>query len=508
MAEISLTLQEMLFNSSSRHPNNRLFFFDGNNTEVETYSGFVDRIKVRAASLIQEGYTCGDVVSILMHDGIDKLVTIWGCIFLGIVPIIIPNHDMSEGGNDKEVLLQHARSNGGATKEIVFSGFKELPFVNEVNFFSGLPTDVVMALMTSGSSGLPKIVPLTHKNIISRIVGNQRRRPLNHQSKTLNWMPLDHVGGLVMFHLRDVYYGCEQVHLLHTIVKDNPILWLEKLSEFESNVTWASNASLADLLVALQRHEALTETELNFDLSALEYLMNGGEPIDAKVMLDLGTHLRRFGFAAEAIVPGWGMTETSGGIIDIPIDSLDNPKTLFSSYYVGRPQLGNEVRIVDENRMVVVAGKVGNIEVRGQSVVDSYIFPKDSSLIDDESGWFSTGDRGYISSGGLYVLGRNSDAVSLANDDVYLSEVEQAVEARNIVPPGGVVAIVVENSIIACCDTTLHSLSFLESEVPKIIAAVANVNNILVKKCMREEIPRTSIGKVNRVALAKMLKEN
>src|SRR5438876_307829 len=101
--------------------------------------------------------------------------------------------------------------------------------------------DLAVLLLTSGSTGLPKAVTLTHGNILSRSAATAATNGLTAAARSFNWMPLDHVGGLVMFHARDVYLGCEQVHAGIDWILADPLRWLATIDRYRCGNTWAPN---------------------------------------------------------------------------------------------------------------------------------------------------------------------------------------------------------------------------------------------------------------------------
>src|SRR5262249_12378121 len=92
--------------------------------------------------------------------------------------------------------------------------------------------DPALILLTSGSTGRPKGVVLTHSNIISRSYGTAAANRFSGRDVSLNWLPLDHVGGIVMFHLRDVYLGCRQVLAPTSEFLARPLNWLDWIARY------------------------------------------------------------------------------------------------------------------------------------------------------------------------------------------------------------------------------------------------------------------------------------
>lgn len=455
------------------------------------YTTLSNRAIAAASKLASLGYVKGDVLGIDMEDGVDKLVAVWGCICLGAIPLMVPRHDMSHNITDGYSLRQHALKNGGALEIIdqlpAYSTATNVPRLPQLS-----PGDDAIYLMTSGTSGPPKIVALTHSNITSRIEGNRLRHPLSRETRTLNWMPLDHVGGLVMFHFRDIYYGCRQVHIEYDLLSSNPSRWIRELAHYQTNVTWASNSSFLDLLKYLE-----SVPEIRYDLSNLYYIMNGGEPINAAAIKRIEERLQHCNLASGSIVPGWGMTETSSGIVDV-CDSIDFPQSDRNSHFVGSPQDGNEIRLVDDSGRTVEMGTLGYIQARGLSIARDYIFPPEANLQSGGDRWFSSGDIGYMDVDGLRILGREDDAIETSSGRFYLSEFEQAIENSGLVEPGGVIAGVFNRKLFLGIDVLTNDVGELAAEIRTIALQLFGAREVTVLECDRDQMPRTSIGKLKR----------
>ncbi|MET7442660.1 AMP-binding protein [Streptomyces sp. NPDC005568] len=173
------------------------------------------------------------------------------------------------------------------------------------------PDDLILMLMTSGSTGLPKAVCLTHRNVLTRSAATEAMNSLGEQDVTLNWIPLDHVTGVVMFHLRDVYLGCRQVHAPTPWILEDPTRWADLAHRHRVTVTWAPNFAFG--LLAEQEHRF---ADRDWDLSPMRLVMNAGEVVVASAARRFLHALRPFGLPQDVMHPGWGMSETCSVVTD------------------------------------------------------------------------------------------------------------------------------------------------------------------------------------------------
>ncbi|MDV5143878.1 AMP-binding protein [Streptomyces sp. SBC-4] len=296
------------------------------------------------------------------------------------------------------------------------------------------PDNTAVLTLTSGSGGRPKAVPLTHRQVLARAHGTALARGLGPDTRSLNRMPLDHVSGIVMFHVRDVYLGCHQVHADAGWVRADPLRWLDVAEAERIDTTWAPNRVLALLVDRLAE-----EPFRSWDLSRLRYVMNGGEAVKDRVVRRFVEALAPHGLSAGAVHPGWGMPETASGVVDSVFRPAAGPPRRHVP--VGTPQPGVSVRVVDGAGRVVQAGVVGRLQVTGAPVADTYLVggvPRPAPLSDD--GWLVTDDLAFVADGELTVTGRADGLIEAGGARWHGHEIEDVVEELPCVLPSFTVA--------------------------------------------------------------------
>jgi acyl-CoA synthetase (AMP-forming)/AMP-acid ligase II len=165
---------------------------------------------------------------------------------------------------------------------------------------------------------MPKGVMLNHHNLLCRSAGSAQMNGFSSLDVTLNWMPLDHVAGIIYFHLRDVYLGCQQIHGPTELVLQDPLKWLDWIDRYRVSITFAPNFAYG-----LVNDQAVEVGRRGWDLSSMRYVLNGAEAIVAKTARRFLDLLRPYGLAPSAMRPAWGMSETSSGVTYSDSFSLD-----------------------------------------------------------------------------------------------------------------------------------------------------------------------------------------
>lgn len=282
--------------------------------------------------------------------------------------------------------------------------------------------DLALLLLTSGSTGTAKAVQLTHRNVLSRCVGAVTANGFDEQVRSFNWLPFDHVGGLIMFHFRDVYLRCRQVHAGMDWVLADPLRWLDAMSRHRSTMTWAPNFAFR---LVNDQDDRITDQE--WDLTSLVHIMNGGEPIYPGVLRRFVSVLAPFGLPPDAVHPGWGMSETSSGVVDCRFDP-GAEATSQQSFAVGRPHPGVRLRIVATDDWPVPEGTIGLLQARGEPITPGYYNAVEQNRASfTEDGWFRTHDLAGIEHGALTVRGRVHDVIAIGGLQCHAHEIEAVV---------------------------------------------------------------------------------
>ncbi|MGW2863560.1 AMP-binding protein [Streptomyces sp. NPDC001205] len=499
------TLADALIRTARCHGRQKIVFLHTNGTHTAlTYSQLLDDARRILAGLRRTLNQPGDIILLDTPDPQELVTAYWACQLGGYVPLPVPDRD----GLLDQVWTVYRQprfiTGSGRTVPAGMTPYATgtyaylLGHAPDPHHHQGRPEDLALLLLTSGSTGTPKAVRLTHRNILTRTTATAHVNRLDHRRRTLNWMPLDHVGGLVMFHTRDTYLGAYQVHAPQPWILDGPLRWLDTIHTHRITCTWAPNYAFALVNDALRDGSGAP-----WDLTCLTYIMNGGEPLRAGVIKDFMTGLARYGLPRDAMYPGWGMSETSSGVTDCPF--TEHPGRRYVP--VGRPQPGTRIRIVTDDGTLADKNTVGHVQVAGATVTDGYHHGDDQTRQSfTPDGWFTTGDLGSIDGTILTVTGRADDRITLAGVIYHGHEIEAAVEELDIAAPTYTVATPVtttagENLAVFFHPKNGHATPVELGTLHGMLAARFGITGARLLPVGKDDIPKTGIGKLRRAPL-------
>lgn len=385
--------------------------------------------------------------------------------------------------------------------------------------------DIAYIQFSSGSTGNPKGVILTHGNLISNIdsIHNGINSPEEGDS-FFSWMPLTHDMGLIGFHLTPLAKGWSHYIMPTELFMRNPSLWLNKISQYKITFTSSPNFGYQYILKHFN-----PEKNQNIDLSSLRVIVNGAEPISKDICLRFNEYLKEYGLKENVIFPVYGLAEaslavsfsqTGEKIYSIQVDrnklnigdqiSLsENDESSINFVCVGTPIKNTYIRIVDRENNLQERTFIGKIQIKGDNVTSGYYQnKKDTEKLITSDGWLNTGDLGFQDvTGNLYIVGRDKDVIFVNGINFYSHDLERIVEKVSgielgkIIITGGFNSKLSRDEIIAFVlyRGALNNFISIKNECEKVISEQAGINLdyvIPVKK-----IPKTTSGKVQRYKL-------
>jgi fatty-acyl-CoA synthase len=318
--------------------------------------------------------------------------------------------------------------------------------------------DLALLQLTSGTTGAPKAVQITHANVAANAEAMFVGAEFDTGSDVIvSWLPCFHDMGMVGYLTVPMYFGAELVKITPMdFLRDN-LLWVKLIEKYKGTMTAAPN--FAYKLLARRLRSLASPGQ--FDLSSLRWALSGAEQVDPADVEDLCAAGAPYGLRPEAIVPGYGMAETTVAVSFSPcgagmvVDEVDadllsllhravpagrgNARRLVS---LGRLLDGLEARIVDEDGAELPARGVGVIHVRGEPVTPGYLTVAGFISAQDEQGWYDTGDLGYLTEDDeIVVCGRLKDVIIMAGRNIYPTDIERAAARVDGVRPGCTVAV-------------------------------------------------------------------
>ncbi len=312
-----------------------------------------------------------------------------------------------------------------------------------------------MIQYTSGSTGDPKGVLLTHANLLANIRADCQAIEITPQDVVVSWAPLYHDMGLIGCWLLPMYFGIPVTILSPLAFLRRPERWLWAIHEKRATLSAAPNFAY-ELCARKIPEEALE----GLDLSCWRLALNGAEAVQPRTLERFTARFSHYGFRPEALLPVYGLAESTVGLV-IPrlgrpprIDRVRREKferegraepagagvAHLEFVSVGVPLPGHEIRIVDDQIRPLEERMNGRIQFRGPSSMSGYFRRPDATEAITFNGWLDTGDVGYRADGELFITGRRKDLILKAGRNLYPPEIEAAVAEVAGIRKGCVIA--------------------------------------------------------------------
>ena len=316
--------------------------------------------------------------------------------------------------------------------------------------------DIAFLQYTSGSTGNPKGVMVSHENLMNNMEVLYKSFGHSLDSKMVSWLPMFHDMGLIGGVLQPLYGGFEAVLMSPTYFLQKPIRWLDAISKYKATSSGAPNFAY-DLCV-----QSIKEEELdNIDLSHWVVAANGAEPISSNTLLSFTQKFSKYGFSHQSHHQSYGMAESTlmissiqtkdepkilsidvkqleQGKIHTQISEEENSKQLVSC---GAAWLNHDIIIVNESTLEKAKeDEVGEIWVKGESIAKGYWNNEEKTTDtfyaytnDNKDGpYLRTGDLGFIHEEELYICGRSKDMLIIRGKNYYPQDIENICVNTNI----------------------------------------------------------------------------
>ncbi|OJJ02028.1 hypothetical protein ASPVEDRAFT_41546 [Aspergillus versicolor CBS 583.65] len=426
-----------------------------------SYKDLLHQAEQNASVLSQKGLCHPkSVVIIRFEDALDSIVWYWSVLLTGAIPAVTGPGMFSHNPADRQKHLKHLYDTFNGPICLTRSSLMD-PFLEQTgekridaraveDIFTKAgddldlppttlhpsPTDVLALMLTSGSSGNAKAVPLTHFQLLSAFRGKSAVASLSFpKSPFLSWVHMDHVANLVHCHIFAIVSGVSQIQVPATNILVDPANLLNLISRHQVSRTFAPNFLCAKLRRQLEAGKTGT-LDASLNLETL-YLDTGGEASIVEVCVALQQLLSKYGIPDDVFKPSFGMTETVAGcIFNSHCPSYDSSEHLeFAA--LGTPMPGVHMRVtrLDESGAQASPGERGSLEVTGDAIFKGYYNnPIATSEAFTEDGWFRTGDLAYIDSNGhLHLDGRTKEIVNINGVKYLPHEIDAALEQADIV---------------------------------------------------------------------------
>lgn len=557
------TLVDILSYQGNNLPEKTAYTFlqDGENPTASITFGELDRRARAIAVSFQAKNAFGERAVLLYPPGLDFITAFFGCLYSGVIPV--PAYPPRRNRNlvRLQSIVSDAQAKYALTNTILFENLKtklernkefsrlQLLTTDRTNWIKYKqwqkpelePNSLAFLQYTSGSTGNPKGVMVSHRNLIHNLKMIQTAFEHDQDTIFVGWLPLFHDMGLVGNVLQPLYLGIQSILMSPTAFLQKPIRWLQAISDYEATTAGGPNFAY-DLCVA----KITPEQKVGLDLSSWNLAFSGAESIRAETLNSFCNSFADCGFQPAAFYPCYGMAESTllitGGdkavfpkILSVEAVALEQNNVIicadehFNSRKIvscGKAWLDETVTIVNpETLKPCLSKEVGEIWVSSSSVANGYWNQPEKtrqtfnlSTADDqgqEHQFLRTGDLGFLHEGELFITGRLKDIIIVRGRNHYPQDIELTVQQshpRLRANCGAVFTVEIQGS-----ERLFVAQELERSEQRKIAANPALTAEIMrairqqIAECHELEVygilllktaslPKTSSGKIQRQA--------
>ncbi len=530
----------------SDHPNRphiKIWFSEEEET-VFTYADLHQQALSLGGAMTDLNVGRGDRVAIMLGTSPEFFISFMATLYVGAIPVPIyppfrpsqvEEHLRRQAGilNNAEARLLLISKEMEAIGGLLFGLVDSLEFIKSPEALSqttplhqpikSASSDVALIQYTSGSTGDPKGVVLTHANLLANIRAMGRALEASSSDVFVSWLPLYHDMGLIGAWLGSMYYGAYAIFLPPLAFLADPSRWLRTIHEHRATLSAAPNFAF-ELCCKNIRDEQIK----GLNLSSIRLIVNGAEPVSHFTIERFSDRFSKYGFKPEMMGPVYGLAENSVGLAfpplgrKPPVDRVDRgvltsigraetaqpgDEKAISFVACGRPIPGHEIRIVDEAGHELPERYEGQLHFRGPSATEGYFRnpEKTKSLFSD--GWLDSGDRAYIFQGDVYITGRVKDMIIKAGRNLYPQEIEEIAGQVEGVRKGCLAAIASSDPrtgterLVLIVETRLagdQEHEELRQKINQTLSEKLEVTPDIIEIVPPRTVPKTSSGKIRR----------
>ncbi|MEF8769760.1 AMP-binding protein [Candidatus Accumulibacter contiguus] len=461
--ELARTLVEVLEWHAERHPQRPHVLLYGDvggepgefRAESLSYGEMLEQARRVATGLVSRGLLPRQAVALMLPTGRDYLTSFFGVMLAGGIPV--PIYPPARLAQIEDHLRRHARilANAEAVFIITVPQAKgvaallraEAPTLTEVLtpaeldhqpiplLYRAAAEDIAFLQYTSGSTGDPKGVMLSHANLLANLRAMGEAIGASSDDVFVSWLPLYHDMGLIGAWFGSLYFGMRLVLMSPLAFLSRPVRWLHAISRHRGTLSPAPNFAY-DLCA-----RKLADADLQgLDLSSWRLALNGAEPVSPATLTAFAERFAPYGLRGEAITPVYGLAECSVGLAFPPlgrgprIDVIEREALVKQKCAVpvangegdplrvpacGRVLPRHEIRVVDEQGCELPDRRVGCLQFRGPSATAGYYRNPLATQALFRDGWLDSGDFAYTVEGEIYLTGRVKDLIIRGGRNLY-----------------------------------------------------------------------------------------
>ena len=530
------------------------FLGDDNDLQSLTYQQLWQGAEKVAAGLQQQGLQPGETAAIMLPTGIDYFFSFYGILLTGAVPVpIYPPVRRSQ-------LEDHLHRHSGILNNCVATMLITMPeakvvarllksqvlSMREVVTVADLtaspasyirpsinPNDIAFLQYTSGSTGNPKGVVLTHANLLANVRAMGKAVAATPDDVFISWLPLYHDMGLIGAWLGSMYFAMLLVVMSPLSFLSRPQSWLWAIHQYRGTLSASPNFGYELCLKRLD-DEAIE----GLDLSSWRLAFNGAEAVSPDSLERFTERFAAVGFKPETMMPVYGLAESSVGlafpplhrkpVIDrikrdqfshsgeaIPAEDSDKKALVFVA--CGHALDGHQIRIVNAEGEELPERRQGILQFRGPSVTSGYYRNPEATRTLFVGDWLDSGDLAYVADGDIFITGRIKDVIIRAGRNVYPPELEEVVGEIEGIRNGCVAAFGTKDhrlgteSLVILAETRETDEKIkqaLKNQISSLSSDLIGLPPDEVILAPPHTVLKTSSGKVRRAACRELYEQN
>jgi fatty-acyl-CoA synthase len=509
-----------------------------------SYRELVDRSSAFSYALKQAGINEGEPVIIILEHSIELVFAFFGAVLHGAIPAIMPFlteklsptryrqslaslieitkpaaiMTYSDFRDEIEVLQQ----NGSPVRAVIYV---EDELNNDKWTWEDLggthrePTDIVVLQHSSGTTGLQKGVALSHQAVINQLRSYAEALTLEEDDVVVSWLPLYHDMGLIAGFILPILLGIPLVLMSPFDWVRAPHRLMQAVSKYKGTLSWLPNFAYNFCATKIRDRDLE-----GVDLSTWRAVINCSEPMRYESQEMFADRFAKYGLERSALATCYAMAEnvfavTQGGIdqpvrVDevsgislsshgtaVPVKDGERAVQMLSA---GRPISNTQVKIIDPKGDELPERTIGEIVLRGDSLLTEYYRRPDLTAQAFIDGWYKTGDLGYLYNDELFITGREKELIIVGGKNIYPQDLEALVYEVQGVYPGRAVAFGIDNPALGTEDVVIVAevqegedleLYTLSKDIRSAIAEGSDVTARYVQLVERGWLIKTSSGK-------------
>ncbi len=475
-----LTLNAILRWHGQTHPNRvHIHFYSDQSTENDqpktiTYGELYKDAQKIAAGLIERHLTPGETVLLMLPTGREYFISFCGVLLAGGVPV--PIYPPGRPQQLEDHILRHAKIADTALAGLMITVPEATLFSHllsaQVPSLRGIVTcedllsaapltrfpepdenDTAFLQFTSGSTGDPKGVILSHRNLVRNIRVMGRALVATSEDVFISWLPLYHDMGLIGAWLGSLTHAVPLVIMSPLSFLARPERWLQAIHRYKGTISGAPNFAY-EACVNRIRDEDIE----GLDLSSWRVAFNGAEAVSPNTITAFSERFAKFGFAPEAMKPVYGLAENAVGLAFPPLDRGPRIDQIARDLFMktGKAETAisegdmleivacgsalpeHQIRVVGPTGHELPERQEGRLQFMGPSATKGYFRNPNATenLLDGD--WRNAGDLGYMSEGEIFITGRKKDLIIRAGRNIFPTELEEAIGGIDGVQKGNV----------------------------------------------------------------------